>query len=146
MKNFKMMMAFAMIALVFLSSCGSKNASEGNESSDNNEAAACTDNGPKDAYTKLMNYVLKDDFEKAIDMIYEADKASDKEKAELADLLKKSLEAKGGLKDFEILDEELTDDGTKAKLKVKYTYGDGSTKEITDRLIKTDDGWACLLF
>lgn len=135
----KMIIAFAMVALISFAGCGN------GETSDNNGITIFTDNGPQGTYKKFMQHVIKEDYIKAIDMVYEADKASDEEKTQFAALLQTALSIQGGIKDFEILNEEITEDGTKATLKVKYTYGNGSTKESTERLVKTDNGWAVKL-
>ncbi len=143
MKKFKIIMACALVAIISFAGCGNSESSEATQ--ENGGTETVTDNGPKSTYTKFMKYVLKEDFETAVDMLYEADKASAEEKALVVGLLKEFLAQKGGIKDFEILSEQITNDGAKAKLKVKYTYGDGSTKETTENLVKTDDGWACKL-
>jgi len=55
--------------------------------------------------------------------------------------MKESMEEKGGLKDFKIESEEISEDGTTATVEVLLTYGDGSTEEHTSKYKKVDDKW-----
>lgn len=48
---------------------------------------------------------------------------------------------KGGLKKVDILNEKILPGDTTAKVKMKLTFGDGSTSENTKELVKRGDTW-----
>lgn len=68
---------------------------------------------------------------KAIEMI----------EAMLADKGDKAIKEKGGLKDIEVLEETISEDGNKATLKAKFTYGDGTEQENTQEMVKQNGEW-----
>lgn len=47
----------------------------------------------------------------------------------LKEKVSKEYEKKGGIKDIEILSEQVAEDGNTAVVKTKYTYGNGETEE-----------------
>ena len=53
----------------------------------------------------------------------------------------KTIEKKGGLKEVEIVSEEMAEDGNSAIVTYKQHYGDGSVKEDTQKMIKVDGKW-----
>ncbi len=54
---------------------------------------------------------------------------------------KKMMEEKQGLKDVQVLEETISEDGKSATLKVKFIYGDGSEEESTQEMVKQNDQW-----
>ena len=58
-----------------------------------------------------------------------------------SDKVKKAMDEKQGLKDVQVLEETLSDDGNKATLKVKMVYGDGTEEESTQEMVKQDGKW-----
>lgn len=105
-------------------------------------------NDPVAVQKKFMGYIIKGNFEKAVDMLANADKASPEEKKKAAELLKAfSNEMSGGVKSYEVIGEaEYNADSTKCSILGRYTCIDGTVKENHNKLIKTDKGWACALF
>ena len=70
---------------------------------------------------------------------------SDEDKAQLTSLLegklKPEIEKNGGIKSYEFVEEDINDEANTASYTVKLTYGDGTEKEETINLVKTDNGW-----
>ena len=66
------------------------------------------------------------------------------EKEQLVALLRekgtKAMEKKQGLKSYEVLSEEISEDGNSATVKMKMVYGDGSEDTQDLKLVKNDDG------
>ena len=52
----------------------------------------------------------------------------------------KAMEKKQGLKSYEVLSEEISEDGKSATVKMKMVYGDGSEDTQDLKLVKNDDG------
>ena len=50
-------------------------------------------------------------------------------------------ELSGGIKDYEIVSEEISDDGNSATVTVKITYGTGDVDEDVTYFTKTKKGW-----
>lgn len=61
--------------------------------------------------------------------------------AAMLDKAKKKIEAKGGIKDIEVVSETIDEDGKTAKVVLKTTYGDGSTEEKTNRMVLEKGTW-----
>lgn len=102
--------------------------------------------GPKETQEKFVGYVIDGKWDKAVDMLDGADKVTSEQKAQFAEALKAmSQEMSGGVKAYEALEETYSKDSTSCKVKGRYTYGNGKTKELTDKLKKTENGWACTL-
>lgn len=120
------MLAFFVAGSISLVGCGGSSAPSKSDS-------------PKDVVEQVSNLLVKGDLEKSLNFY---DGATDEEsKALLLGLMQMGMEATQGLKAFEILEENIAEDGTTAKVKVKYTYGDDTEKTITENLVKTDSGW-----
>ena len=102
---------------------------------------------PADLEKNLWTYVQKGDYEKAIK--YWADISVDGETKEqmksmaaiFAGKMKESMEEKGGLKEFKIVNETISADGETATVDVALTYGDGSTEEQSNKYVKVDGKW-----
>jgi hypothetical protein len=62
-----------------------------------------------------------------------------------AEKVKEDIVEKGGLKDFEIVSEEIEEDGATAFVESKLTFGDGSTQEETTKYVKNDGKWKIAL-
>ena len=59
----------------------------------------------------------------------------------LKEKVSKEYEKKGGIKDIEILSEQVAEDGNTAMVKTKYTYGNGETEEGEQQMVKKDGKW-----
>jgi hypothetical protein len=58
-----------------------------------------------------------------------------------ASKMKETMDEKGGLKEFKIVNENISADGETATVDVALTYGDGSTEEQTNKYQKVDGKW-----
>lgn len=120
------MLALFIAGSISLVGCGGSSASSKSDS-------------PKDVVEQVSNLLIKGDLEKSLNFY---DGVADEEsKALVLGLMQMGMEATQGLKAFEILEETIAEDGTTAKVKVKYTYGDDTEKTTTENLVKTDSGW-----
>ena len=107
---------------------------------------SCTPSTPGAALKNYMSALSDKDYEKFIDgcNISEADKAKEIREGLIAMIQEKgskTIEKKGGLKEIEIVSEEMTEDGNSAIVTYKQHYGDGSVKEDTQKMIKVDGKW-----
>lgn len=96
------------------------------------EAIKCLQEKDYEGYSKLI--YLK---EKEGQTIEDQQKAI---VALIADKMNKTLDKKEGIKSYEIISEEIAEDGNSAKVKTKITYGNGDTDDQKMKFIKTDDG------
>ena len=110
--------------------------------------AACSSSPstPGDALKKYSGYLQSGDYENfveglAFDGSQDAAKVKEQKEA-LVSMLKekvsKEYEKKGGIKDIEILSEQVAEDGNTAVVKTKYTYGNGETEEGEQQMAKKD--------
>ena len=102
-------------------------------------------NTPTGTFEKYADCIKGGDFAKAVEWLDGSNEATQEQKDFFVALMQEASKDKGGLKSYEVLSEEISEDGQTAKLKVKYTWGNGETKETTEKLKKTEDGWACTL-
>lgn len=112
-------------------------------------AACSSSNNPGDALKKYGQYLQNGDYENfveglAFDSNQDAGKVKEQKEA-LVSILKekvsKEYEKKGGIKDIEILSEQITEDGNTAVVKTRYTYGNGETEEEEQQMVKKDGKW-----
>ena len=111
---------------------------------------ACSSNTPSKVAEKSVACIQKGDFEGYVDLIYvNKEEAKNKEKLEnekqmLTAMLKekasKEFEKKDGLKSYEALSEEISEDGNTAKVKMKIVYGNGTETTDDIKLRKDDAG------
>ena len=109
---------------------------------------SCTPSTPGAALKNYMSAISDKDYEKFIDVCNISEADSDKAKeiregliAMIQEKGSKTIEKKGGLKEIEIVSEEMTEDGNSAIVTYKQHYGDGSVKEDTQKMIKVDGKW-----
>lgn len=110
--------------------------------------AACSDNSPSATFKSYITAFQKGDYEKFVDGINLSKVTPDEMKetkegltAMMKEKGEKMVEQKGGLKDIEILSEEIAEDGNTAVIKYKQIYGDGSEEESEGKMIKVDGKW-----
>lgn len=120
-------MVVAMLALVSCSSGGS---------------------GPADALKKYATALQDGNYEKFVDGINFSNATPDQQKearegfvALVKEKGAKEFEKKGGFKDFEILSEEIAEDGNSAVVKFKQIYGNGEEEESEQKMVKVDGKW-----
>ncbi len=104
---------------------------------------------PKDIEKSIYTELQKGNYDKAIEMIFEnmesdevtpAEKKSEVMKV-FAEKTKQSTDAKGGLKNFEIIGEEISEDGKTATVTTKITYGNGSEDTQSSSYVNRDGVW-----
>ena len=96
---------------------------------------------PSDVMEKALKQLKDKDYKGVIQYMPDAKEASEEEITQMAALIEMVYEANGGLKDYEILGEEISEDGQSAKVTVKYIFGNGEEKEDSDKLILSESGW-----
>ena len=70
--------------------------------------------------------------------------ATDQQKQAMAQMLEKvgqQADQKGGMKSYEITNEEIDESGDKANVTVKILYEDGSEENNTMKMLKKDGDW-----
>ena len=126
MKKLFFSMLVAVVALT-LWSCGPANT----PSAVAEEACKCMQNEDYEGYADLMDLKKSDD-------------GKGVEKEQLAALLRekgsKTMEKKQGIKSYEVLSEEISEDGKSANVKMKIVYGNGDEDTQKMKLVKNDDG------
>lgn len=100
---------------------------------------------PSDVVKKAMTCAVNEDYVGMVKYFNGTADATEEELKEAASVIALLYSLGGGVKDFEILDEEIEDDGTKAEVKLRLTDTKGGTRETDADLVKTDAGWALLL-
>lgn len=113
--------------------------------------AACSSgsSSPSDAAKKYADYLLSGDFDKIVDVCEMGKDVTPQEKEEgkalLTGLMKMAKETvdnqNGGYKAIEVVSEKISEDGQSADVVIKYTFGDGSTKDETLGLVMQDGVW-----
>ena len=125
MKKLFISMFVAVVAFT-LWSCGPANT----PSAVAEEACKCVQNEDYEGYVELMD--LKET------------KNQESEKEQFVAMLRekgtKTMEKKQGLKSYEVLSEEISEDGKSATVKMKMVYGDGSEDTNKIKLVKNDKG------
>lgn len=103
-------------------------------------------NAPSKTVTAFYDAIKSKNYDKAIGLFYKDkdEKMTDSEVQKVKALLMASqeqMDKKGGIKDVEILNEEIAQNGETATVKVKVVYGDDSDDEENVDLKKVDGKW-----
>jgi hypothetical protein len=139
MKKLVSLVSLSVVALLFvMTSCGSKQ------------------DTPSGIVKAIYGQLQKGNYENAIEIMFEnASNKNEKTDAKqikesvkaFAAKAKESMDEKGGVSSFEIVNETIAEDGKSAQVTVKTTYGDGSTDEETNKFVKNEDGkWEMNIF
>ena len=110
---------------------------------------SCIDNNTPSAVTKqYLTLIQNGEYRKAVDMIHFNKELTDKDKDEVAELIKDKMEKsygeEGKIKDIEITGEEIKKEGDSERAKVSYKYTDpkkGKEKKDKVSLVKVDGKW-----
>lgn len=111
--------------------------------------ASCSPSTPGAAAKQYAEYIQNSQFDKLIDGIAVDESMSSEaikqQKEGLTALFKekgsKQLEKKQGIKNIEIISEEIAEDGNTATVKLKFTYGNEEVNEEKMDMIKRDGKW-----
>lgn len=105
-------------------------------------ACSNSSNNPSDLAVEYVKAAAKGDAEKVLDMLMIDEEPSQEEVDKFSALIEsygEEIEAKGGLKKVNVLDEEISDD--RAKIQIEMIFGDGSTETENFKLEKVDGKW-----
>lgn len=110
---------------------------------------SCTSSSPGDTFKDYMELMKKGDVKEFVKgfAVDETQTPEEQEKQTqlieglIGDKTKKMMEERQGLKDVQILEETISEDGNSATLKVKFVYGNGSEEENTQEMVKQDGKW-----
>lgn len=109
---------------------------------------SCSSDSPGSALKDYVTAMNNGDYEKFVEGIdfskVEPEQLDETRQGYVA-LLKekggKELEKKGGLKSFEVISEEIAEDGNSAIVKMKQVYGNGEEEEGEQKMVKVDGKW-----
>lgn len=106
---------------------------------------SCSKNSPEGVIENYVSCVKSDKYEDLLDICYFKKDLTDEEKAQYAAFLRDKmgpeLKKKGGISDLEITKVDMAEDGESAKVSYSLTYGDGSIKATTDKVVCIDGRW-----
>lgn len=134
----KKVLIFAITALVVCSfafvSCG--------QSGDSTETTKSSKkSSPSATLEKVLKELKNKDYKAALMYTVGTENYTEEEVNGLSELMQMVYEANGGLKDYEILGETISEDGQAASVALKYTFGNGEVQEDTEQMVLTENGW-----
>jgi hypothetical protein len=101
---------------------------------------------PSNIEEMLLEQIQKGDYEQAMTVFFDNldsnESWGNKQEfvAEFAQKSEESYELQGGLKSYEIIKEDISEDGKTAIVETKNIYGDGTEETNTTTYIRKDDG------
>ena len=103
-------------------------------------------NTPAGIEKSILTQMQKGNYDKAIEIMMAHLDATAEQKAQLAafinsEKLKAEAEKKGGIASFEVIKEEISEDGLTATVETKTVYKDGKEKTDTNKYVKKDGKW-----
>lgn len=107
---------------------------------------ACSPSSPSAAAKKYSEYLKSGNYDKFVEGIaFKDTETAETSKVALIAMLEekasKEFDKKGGIKDIEIISEEISEDGKTAKVVLKQTYGNGDSEEGNYDMVKQDGKW-----
>lgn len=96
---------------------------------------------PTEAAVAMWKLVQDGNYVEALKLNEGAADATDEELEQMAKFAEALYASVGGVKEVEPVEETLSEDGQKATVKLKLTYGNGDTEMQKERLVMTEDGW-----
>ncbi|MGL4668509.1 MAG: DUF4878 domain-containing protein [Saezia sp.] len=113
--------------------------------------AACGGASEETVIKDYMNAIASGNVDKAITMIYikpkDINTASEKAalegklKAMLLEMKEKGFDPRGGIKNIEFLNKTFSEDKKNVNVEYKITFGDGTYKTDSQRLVLIDNAW-----
>lgn len=112
-------------------------------------ACGAEEKTPSDEVAKCIELLKNNDFEALANEIALSENVSEEEAQEFRAMIAslgteksaKEMEKKQGIISYEILSEEISEDGTTAVVNFQLTYGDGSVKDEKYDLKKVNGEW-----
>ena len=106
---------------------------------------SCKQNTPSAIAADCIESVKAGDYKAFVDTF----DMTDEDKAQLTQVFeqkgKETIEKAGGIQGYEIIEENISEDGAKATVKSKITYGNGDTDDSTFAFAKVDGEWKQVL-
>lgn len=101
---------------------------------------------PSDIQKAIYKQFQKGNYEEGVTVFFDNSTGTDTENRSegikaFAQKAKEGLEKKGGIKDFEIMEEKIDETGEAAVVTSKIIYGDGSEKQEKSKYKKVDGKW-----
>lgn len=131
MKRLLTIVSMALMALA-LSACGG------------NGGRVTKSDSPSEVVKKAMTCAVNEDYEGMVKYFDGTADASDEDLKEAASVIALLYGLSGGIQSFEILGEEIDDNGTEAEVKLRITDTKGNTREDDADLVKNASGWALI--
>jgi len=107
--------------------------------------AACSSSTPESVTKDMLTQLKKGDYEKIVNSMYFKKEMSKDDKAGMASLFKEKVQPQidqhEGIKSFEIGEVQLSEDGNSAVVAYTINYGDGTSKQDTNDVVKVDGKW-----
>lgn len=115
--------------------------------------AACSSNSPGAAAKKYAEYMKDGKYEQFIAGIAQDESVTAEQRQQQKDMLvamlkekgEKTINQRGGIKNIEVVSEEISEDGNTATVVLKQTYGDGETDDSTFEMVKLDGEWKMMI-
>ena len=95
---------------------------------------------PSKVLEKALQCAVDKDYEGMV-KYFDDGTATEEELKQAAAFIAMGYEMVGGLKSYEVLGEEIAEDGMSAKVKLKVVNGQDEEKESEAEVEKTDKGW-----
>lgn len=107
---------------------------------------ACgSSNTPENATKAMLKSFQNGDYKALIEQVHFSKEVSQEDKDQLAALVQAKvapeIKKKDGIKNFEVGEAELAEDGQSAKVSYKIIYGNGSEEAKTQKLVLVDGKW-----
>lgn len=101
---------------------------------------ATKSDSPSKVVEKALQCAIDKDYEGMV-KYFDDGTGTEEELKQAASMIGMMYEMVGGLKSFEILGEEIAEDGQSATVKAKIVSGDDKENESETSVYKTDNGW-----
>lgn len=101
-------------------------------------------NSPKAVSKSFFEKVEKGDTSAALRMVDGMEDATEEEIQKSEAFLSegtRNMAERGGVKKIEVVSEKISEDGLKADVELKVTYGNGEVDDSSTKLNKRKDGW-----
>ena len=110
---------------------------------------SCSKSTPSSAFLNYMEKLKAGDYKGFVDgfsvdetkSVEEQEKTKQTIEAMITEKTCQSMAEKGGLKEVQVLEETIAEDGKTATIKAKMIYGNGEEQENTQKMVKQGDEW-----
>lgn len=135
-QKFLLTLSLFVVSSLFFAACGSGDKGGNTKKSDS----------PTEVVEKAMKTLLNKDYKGMVAYIVDMENATEEEVAELAAFLQLADQLSGGIKEFTVTGETISEDGQSAVVLSDITYNNGDTKKgDKSNLVLTDKGWRLAL-